>query len=367
MRMSQGTPSKLAKGSPTSTKPRPLKATLPMSSVVKQSNNIKSSRSTAVSPTFTWKTRAFGDEPSGQRSPGSSDFKGKQKTYSSNGGECKVIRRTASLDTIYLKGQWPRDVFYWNTGMLQIDKATQTDDADWMDSRKIHSISELEDTVDKLDSRQTLKGSKEPGNRCSPGENTLSCSSQTYPWYVLSPVSKSLPVTLKPLPRSSIRSSVEGLNQEIERIVLRDEPGSGHVRPPSGGPSGGRCSEGRRAPLEAMFHGEGWRSVDTQTPLADEQAVSQSSEGSETSSPDQETNRLGSSPQINRFLAREPPDGCEKVQSKSLDEKGMAGEQIVVPPTAFKLRPSLGSAFQILQHPTPSQELSLVPPDLENN
>ncbi|CAH2001116.1 unnamed protein product [Acanthoscelides obtectus] len=300
---------------------------------------------------------------------GSAWITGKQKPYDSNGGECKVIRRTASLDTIYLKGQWPRDIFYWNIGMLQIDKATQTDDADWVDLRKIHSISELEDTVDKLDSRQTIKGTKDSARRSSPSENTLSSSSQTYPWYVLSPVSKSLPVTLKPLPRSSIRSSVEGLNQEIERIVLRDESGSTLVRPPSGGGhSSGRCSEGRRAPLAEMFHGEGWRSVDTQTPGADERQGSGSSEGSETSSPDQETNRLGSSPQINRFLAREPPDGCEKVQSKSLDEKGLPIESIVAPPTAFKLRPSLGSAFQILQQASPSsQDVSLVPPDFENN
>lgn len=35
------------------------------------------------------------------------------------------MRRTASLDTIYLKGHWPKDNFYWHTGTLQIDKATQ--------------------------------------------------------------------------------------------------------------------------------------------------------------------------------------------------------------------------------------------------
>lgn len=35
------------------------------------------------------------------------------------------IRRTASLDTIYLKGHWPRDGFHWHMGTLQIDKATQ--------------------------------------------------------------------------------------------------------------------------------------------------------------------------------------------------------------------------------------------------
>jgi hypothetical protein len=34
------------------------------------------------------------------------------------------IRRTASLDTIYLKGQWPRDSHYIHTSLL-VDKATQ--------------------------------------------------------------------------------------------------------------------------------------------------------------------------------------------------------------------------------------------------
>lgn len=35
------------------------------------------------------------------------------------------IRRTASLDTIYLKGQWPRDGTNWFSDVLQKDKATQ--------------------------------------------------------------------------------------------------------------------------------------------------------------------------------------------------------------------------------------------------
>lgn len=35
-----------------------------------------------------------------------------------------VIRRTASLDTLYHKGQWPRD-FYFHAGQLQVDKSTQ--------------------------------------------------------------------------------------------------------------------------------------------------------------------------------------------------------------------------------------------------
>lgn len=36
-----------------------------------------------------------------------------------------MIRRTASLDTIYLKGQWPREKFYMYCGHLLVDKSTQ--------------------------------------------------------------------------------------------------------------------------------------------------------------------------------------------------------------------------------------------------
>lgn len=34
------------------------------------------------------------------------------------------IRRTASLDTIYLKGQWPREPYYMHSSLL-VDKSTQ--------------------------------------------------------------------------------------------------------------------------------------------------------------------------------------------------------------------------------------------------
>jgi hypothetical protein len=42
--------------------------------------------------------------------------------------------------------------------------------------------------------------------------------------------------------------------------------------------------------------------------------------GSRGSSPDQETGKLGTSPHINKFLAREPPDGCEKVNLKFVED-----------------------------------------------
>lgn len=72
----QSTPSKMTKTSPNSGK-GPLKATIPISSVLKQNSNLKSSNSTTVSPTFYWKNRTSPDHTSGQRSPGSSTYKGK--------------------------------------------------------------------------------------------------------------------------------------------------------------------------------------------------------------------------------------------------------------------------------------------------
>lgn len=43
--------------------------------------------------------------------------------------------------------------------------------------------------------------------------------------------------------------------------------------------------------------------------------------GSRGSTPEQEREgRLGTSPHINRFLAREPPDGCEKVNTKFVED-----------------------------------------------
>lgn len=55
-------------------------------------------------------------------------FTAKSKTLS---GRCsdslsgsQSIRRTASLDTIYLKGQWPRDSYYMHSSLL-VDKSTQ--------------------------------------------------------------------------------------------------------------------------------------------------------------------------------------------------------------------------------------------------
>ncbi|CAH1121095.1 unnamed protein product [Ceutorhynchus assimilis] len=334
----QSTPCRVPKTPPNSGKQGPLKATIPISGVIKQSSNVRSGIS-PVSP-FSWKSRGSPDHVSGQRSPGSSSYKGKSK-YS--GGPSEVMRRTASLDTIYLKGHWPKDHFYWGyMGILQFDKATQTEDIDWK--------SHYTETEEKLSLRPKIRGNKESTSRhISPGDNTLNNSSQTLTSCMLSLTSK-VSIPIKPLPKSSIRSSVEGLNQEIERIVLRTgsdgnqtERYECHQATP----------EGHRAPLAEMLRSNRSRSVNTQTP----QDFSHSSGESHGSSPDNEASKLGTSPHINRFLAREPPDGCEKVRLKSLDDKTNILLEHAPQPSTFKLRPSLGSAFKILQPAlSPSEE-----------
>lgn len=67
--------SKMPKSSPNSVKQGPMKATIPMSSVLKQGSTLRSSSAT-VSPTYCFKSRTSPDHSYGLRSPGSSALKG---------------------------------------------------------------------------------------------------------------------------------------------------------------------------------------------------------------------------------------------------------------------------------------------------
>lgn len=394
---------------------KPMKATIPMSSLLKSTGahtSLKVAQSPTLSPTACWsKTRTSPDHSLGQRSPGSAVHKAKSKTLgsvSNSGGN--IIRRTASLDTIYLKGQWPRESYYWQIGNLQVDKSTQTDERDWLDSRKIHSITENEDKLEKIIMQKKFQRSNtqphSPNGRppVSPG-NTMdhNClttnSSQTNASSLISPLTKAMPVNIpiKPLPRPTMRSSVEGLNQEIEGLVLKSGS-SGSNNTDRHEDYDKICQitpEGHRAPFPEMFRHT--RSVNTQTPSArDIMGSCHSSNGSQGSSPDYQQDsatgmsyptsggnlcnniKLGSSPQI--FLARGPPDGCEKVHLKSSSElvdrpgldivpgmlmmTGGAGNELLslrdpsqaaMPQqSAFQLKQSSGSAFQLLQRPPTS-------------
>lgn len=414
-----------------------MRATLPMSSLLRQGSNLRKSKSNSptLSPTSAWKTVISPDASlSGQRSPGSLSYKAKSKTLNSRSsnsfGGGSVIRRTASLDTIYLKGQWPRETFYMYCGQLLVDKSTQTEE--WTsEQRKSHRYQESSGNEDKLEKyiRHRLQRSNKesPSSRertaafglilqpaaatpttasvpsaaltvqsggesphgavllPSTGTNTTSSpSSASSATAIPASHSKAVPVNIpvKPLvPRPPMRNSIEGLNQEIERLVLKASGAQDSEREEE--KTYQATPEGHRAPLADLLRST--RSVNTQTPAGgDFTGSSQSSGppsresfsplipgvmdisrpssdlqgGSRGSSPDQEAGRLGTSPHINKFLAREPPDGCEKVNLKFVEDTRRPMIDLskldycpLKPCVTFQLKPSLGSAFLPLQQP----------------
>lgn len=290
----------------------PMKATIPVASLVSQMRHI--------SPEH---------ETHGHRSL---NYKGKCVSPSD------TMRRTASLDAIYMRPSWnlaPPCTY------LQLDKATQTDESFLDRSSKGSANFSPPDTKIEKVIRQRLQ-------RMQRGENN-SVSSQT-----ISPVhTKASPVliparTCPPAHMRPMRNSVEGLNQEIEKLVLI--PGQQHTCRPESNMFSRGTPEGHRAPLADLLHGD-TRSVNTQTPVGD---ILSSDESQSTSPEDGASSVTGASPRINRFLAREPPDGCEKSSFKinikhHIDLDHITATTPFKPCVGFQLRPSLGSAFKPLQ------------------
>ncbi|XP_058837757.1 protein FAM117B-like [Topomyia yanbarensis] len=308
---------------------------------------------------------------SGNRSPGALTYKGKLLTL--NEGS---MRRTASLDALYL-----RPVPTWNQAastLLQLDKATQTDESflertrgtTWMpstgtgtgpsvDASPVITRSDVTTPTDlKMEKviRQRLQ-------RTHRGEHSVSSQTLSPNHAKASPVS--IPSrTCPPVHMRPMRSSVEGLNQEIEKLVLYT--GQSHACRSDLEMYSRGTPEGHRAPLAELFHAASGgsatltsdtRSVNTQTPLGD---TLSSDEGSQSTSPDEGAAVTSASPRINRFLAREPPDGCEKVNLKLTEADTSTNTTHFKPCVAFQLRPSLGSAFQPLQ---PMPTLKTTPED----
>ncbi|XP_068981308.1 protein FAM117B-like isoform X2 [Bombus flavifrons] len=388
---------RMRKSSPCSTsKQGPMRATLPVSSLLRQGRQGSSlrksnSNSPTVSPTnaSAWRARISPEtSSSGQRSPGSLSYKAKSKTLSGRCSESlsgnQNIRRTASLDTIYLKGQWPRDSYYIHSSLLLVDKSTQTEE--WSNEpRKLHTRHPTEQTttdekLEKYFRHRLQRGSKEgtssrertaafglimPGGPppAFPADHTVlpSIASQTsiHNQFGLSTKASPMNIPVKPM-RPPMRSSIEGLNQEIEGLVLKSAANpSDPDHPVEDKYARYReqiTPEGHRAPLADLLRAT--RSVNTQTPATDLPSSSYSSGGSRGSTPEQDREgRLGTSPHINRFLAREPPDGCEKVNLKFVEDarRPMIDlsklDYCPKPCVAFQLKPSLGSAFLPLQQP----------------
>ncbi|KAL6447939.1 protein FAM117B-like isoform X1 [Cataglyphis hispanica] len=416
---------RMRKSSPCS-KQGPMRATLPVSSLMRQgrqSSNLRKSNSNSptVSPTnaAVWRARISPEtsSSSGQRSPGSLSYKAKSKTLS---GRCsdslsgsQSIRRTASLDTIYLKGQWPRDSYYMHSSLL-VDKSTQTEECS-NEPRKMHTRHPTEQTVtdEKLEKnyfRHRLQRTNKEGTSSRertaafglimpggpppalPGDHSVllpSIASQTsmHNQFSLSTKASPMNIPVKPM-RPPMRSSIEGLNQEIEGLVLKSTANNSDADHPIEDKYARYreqiTPEGHRAPLADLLRAT--RSVNTQTPATDLPSSSYSSGppsrnsesplipgvmdasrppsdllqgGSRGSTPEQDREgRLGTSPHINRFLAREPPDGCEKVNLKFVEDARRPMIDLskldycpkpCVP--AFQLKPSLGSAFLPLQQP----------------
>lgn len=298
-----------------------------------------------------------------------------------------LMRRTASLDAICLTAQWPRDLHSY-CGRPMVDRATQTPD-DWKEVERIKFVQKKAtlppgDSLEMKYIRQRLqRTAQQQGGRTSPrwspvqGDHQLGGLAAP----LSPPPSPSVAIPIQQPRRTTppgggsggaprMRNSVEGLNQEIERLVLKGISSAGTENEAELERVMGPTPEGHRAPIAELFHST-CCSVDTQTPSGSDgsngfldcssrhgSSRPDSLECDKSASPDFEvsghTSKLGTSPQINKFLTREPPDGCEKV--KIIDEgrkppsSPMAGgdgpgSEVLKPSSQFVLRPSQSSAF----------------------
>lgn len=89
----------------------PLKATIPMSSVLKQNSCLKIQTSPTLSPNASWKVRMSPEHVSGQRSPGSANYKGKQQCLSNTLHDFHVFqvnnKRLKCPIAVLFEGQHP--------------------------------------------------------------------------------------------------------------------------------------------------------------------------------------------------------------------------------------------------------------------
>ncbi|KAM9485905.1 uncharacterized protein ACWYII_005902 isoform 1-T1 [Salvelinus alpinus] len=359
-------------------------------------------------------------------SPSSPDGAGLPSSCSS----CSSIRRTSSLDLLltgpYLTGHWPRESSH---APCQSHKATQTPSA-WAEEfvekrRASHQRSASWGSSDQLKEiaklRQQLQRSKHSSRhhrdkeRKSPfNGNHAALHQAPIPKTVLIPIKSSV---------SRFRNSVEGLNQEIERIIICDAGDELHPH---------RVPDGRRAPpplsqrpsspsiISQCYSSSAFRSINTQTPQGGRGAsgggvVSSHSNRSESVSPsfltvptDTETTgerggdgvgesplpnsdelltdcrekdlgpssplpKYASSPKPNNsyMFKREPPEGCERVKVFTEETQSKPPQQVpqfLTGPDRNKVNfiPNSGSAFCLVSIlkpllPTTTQELNLKP------
>ncbi|XP_064820152.1 protein FAM117B [Oncorhynchus masou masou] len=342
---------------------------------------------------------------------------------------CSSIRRTSSLDLLltgpYLTGHWPRESSHAPCQPCMRDKATQTPSA-WAEEfvekrRASHQRSASWGSTDQLKEiaklRQQLQRSKHSSRhhrdkeRKSPfNGNHAALYQAPIPKTVLIPIKSSV---------SRFRNSVEGLNQEIERIIICDagERDDTHHVP-----------DGRRAPpplsqrpsspsiISQCYSSSAFRSINTQTPQGGRGACGGNGSRSESVSPsfltvptdtemtgerggdgvgesplpnsdelltDCREKDLGpssplpkyaSSPKPNNsyMFKREPPEGCERVKVFTEETQSKIPQQVpqfLTGPDRNKVNfiPNSGSAFCLVSIlkpvlPTTTQELSLKSP-----
>ncbi|XP_072570742.1 protein FAM117B-like isoform X1 [Paramormyrops kingsleyae] len=320
------------------------------------------------------------------------------------------LRRTSSLDTLtgsYLAGHWPRDDSSIQCAPCMRDKATQTPKA-WADEcsekrRSSHKRSASWGSTDQLKEiaklRQQLQRSKHNSRRhrdkerksAFNGNHVVISQSQA-------PVTKTF---LIPVPKSTgsrFRNSMEGLNQEIERIIIRDSSERDEQLVPQDIP------DGHRAPPPVVQRSSSTRSIDTQTPSggggggggnhSNSSSRSQSispaflamandtggrspcpsvdllSDGRASTHKDLEGSsplpKYAFSPRPNNsyMFKREPPEGCERIKAfeETLPRLPRDIPQFLCPDrNKVNFIPKSGSAFclvSILKPLLPTQELT---------
>ncbi|XP_054643439.1 protein FAM117B [Dunckerocampus dactyliophorus] len=280
------------------------------------------------------------------------------------------------------------------------DKATQTPRA-WADERRrgSHKRSASCGSTDQLKEiaklRQQLQRSKRSSRhrrdkeRKSPfngGSHAIMQSQAPIPKTILIPI----PIAKSSAPR--FRNSVEGLNQEIERIIIRDTPEKDETIVPQDVPDGHRAP-----PPMPPQRSSSTRSIDTQTPsgaggLGGSHSNSSSrpdsispsyltvlndASGGGGGSPFEEKElghysplpKYAASPRPNNSYTfkREPPEGCEKVK---VSEESLPKTLQEIPPFLCPDRnkvnfiPNSGSAFclvSILKPLLPTPDLNFRP------
>ncbi|KAG7502051.1 hypothetical protein JOB18_012687 [Solea senegalensis] len=296
----------------------------------------------------------------------------------------------------HLTGPWPQDDSQHQHVPYMRDKATQTPRA-WADERRrgSHKRSASCGSTDQLKEiaklRQQLQRSKRSSrhrrdkDRKSPfnGSHTIIQSQSSMPKTILIPI----PISKSSAPR--FRNSVEGLNQEIERIIIRDTPEKEETIVPQDVPDGHRAP-----PPVPPQRSSSTRSINTQTPSGGGLSGNHSNCSSRPDSispsyltilndaggggspyedkelgPCSPLPKYAASPRPNNsyMFKREPPEGCEKV--KAFEESMPKPLQDIPPflcPDRNKVNfiPNSGSAFclvSILKPLLPAPELSFRP------